>query len=146
MARLRPPGRVWPSTVTDPSSGVMAPRSMSSVVVLPAPLAPSRAMRSPASTASETPATAVVRLYRFTSPVASSTLLLMAPVCRTGAAAHRRITPLASPVARERVASRPIGLHLAHQQRAVVLRFPDELPVADQPGPVPGHLGQGPGR
>src|SRR5204863_457319 len=76
MARLRPAGSSWPSTVTDPSSGVMAPSSMSSVVVFPAPLAPRRATRCRASTASDTPATAVVRLYRLTSPVASRTLIV----------------------------------------------------------------------
>ena len=56
--RERPLGRSWPTTVIEPASGVMAPRSMRSVVVLPAPFGPSSATRSPAPMVRSTPSTA----------------------------------------------------------------------------------------
>ena len=56
-----------------PWSGVIAPSSMSSVVVLPAPLGPSNPTRSPACTVRSTPSTACTSLNRLRSPRASST-------------------------------------------------------------------------
>ena len=56
-----------------PSSGVMAPRSISSVVVLPAPFGPRKPTRSPGATMTSTPLTAWTSPKRFTRPRASST-------------------------------------------------------------------------
>ena len=50
--------RSWPSTWTVPASGRRSPSIISTVVVLPAPLGPSRPKISPASTAIDTPSTA----------------------------------------------------------------------------------------
>src|SRR5256885_2829282 len=50
-----------------------APSSIRSVVVFPAPLGPSRATRSPASTTTSTPSTACTSLYFFLRPRASRT-------------------------------------------------------------------------
>jgi hypothetical protein len=47
-----------PKTATEPSSGCCRPRSMSTVVVLPAPFGPSRATVSPGCTETSTPRTA----------------------------------------------------------------------------------------
>ena len=47
-----------PNTVTAPASGRLSPRIMSMVVVLPAPLGPSKATVSPASMARSMPRTA----------------------------------------------------------------------------------------
>src|SRR5438034_6494843 len=73
MARLRPSGRWWPHTSMDPTSGVIAPSSISSVVVLPAPLGPSSPTVSPARNVRLTSLTASTPRKRFTSPSARST-------------------------------------------------------------------------
>ena len=59
LHRLRPAaGRGVPAEPMVPSSGVMAPSSISRVVVLPAPLGPSRPTRSPGATVTLTSFTA----------------------------------------------------------------------------------------
>jgi hypothetical protein len=56
-----------------PALGRISPRSMPIVVVLPAPLPPSRPTMRPAPRAKETPSTAVVAPKRLTSPSTSIT-------------------------------------------------------------------------
>src|SRR4051812_14437662 len=73
MALERPRGRRCPHKEMVPASGVMAPRSISRVVVLPAPLGPSKPTRWPGATVTLTPLTAWTSPKRFTSPRASST-------------------------------------------------------------------------
>ena len=74
------PGHGWtqwgsrcPTKSMVPSSGVTTPRSMNSVVVLPAPFGPSKATRSPVWTSRLTPATAISPRNRFTKPRARRT-------------------------------------------------------------------------
>src|SRR5438309_9053331 len=71
MASLRPRGRRWPTTSIEPSSGVSTPRSMSRVVVLPAPFGPSSATRSPEPTARASPSTAGAPSKRLGRPDAT---------------------------------------------------------------------------
>src|SRR3954447_18227003 len=56
-----------------PASGLIAPSSMNSVVVLPAPFGPSRPTRSPRPTVTSTPRTASTALKRLRRPRASRT-------------------------------------------------------------------------
>src|SRR5512135_2727403 len=67
MARSSAAHRI-PSTSTVPSSGCSSPSRISTVVVLPAPLGPSRPKHSPARTSRSRPATATTSLYRLTRP------------------------------------------------------------------------------
>src|SRR5436309_785825 len=95
MAAPRPLGSRRPTTSTVPASGRTAPRHISRVVVLPAPFGPSRATRSPSRTVRSTRSTARPRRYRFTSPLATSTLVtgrsLMRPVSQATPAARHRV-------------------------------------------------------
>ena len=50
----------WPSTYAAPASGRSSPTAIDSVVVLPAPLGPSRPKNEPAGTSRSTPATATL--------------------------------------------------------------------------------------
>src|SRR5439155_554274 len=61
IALLRALGRGWPKISTVPASGAIAPSSISSVVVFPAPFGPRSATRSPAPIVRSTPSTATVR-------------------------------------------------------------------------------------
>src|SRR5918999_1673112 len=80
MAALRPRGSRWPTISTVPPSGSTTPRHISRVVVLPAPLGPSRATRSPRRTVRSTPSTARPRRYVFSRPRARRTSLMPASV------------------------------------------------------------------
>ena len=62
---------------TAPSSGLMTPTTMLKVVVLPAPLGPSRPTISPAATVMETPLTTRRWRYSFTSFSVASSLPLV---------------------------------------------------------------------
>src|SRR5437763_8990455 len=61
-----------PSTRTVPAVGRRKPSTVSTVVVLPAPLGPRRATTWPASAVNETPSTAVTGPYRTTRPETST--------------------------------------------------------------------------
>ena len=60
-----------PSTSTSPASAASRPSRISIVVVLPAPLGPSRPKHSPGRTSRSRPSTAVTLPYRLTTPVRS---------------------------------------------------------------------------
>src|SRR3954467_5729301 len=53
----------WPSRSTRPEAGAVRPTTIEKVVVLPAPLAPSRPITSPESISTLTPRTTVLPLY-----------------------------------------------------------------------------------
>src|ERR671923_522373 len=91
-ARVRSSGSGCPSRRTLPSSGSVTPRSIISVVVLPAPFGPRRATTSPSSTSRSTPSTAVVHFpvcafaslrrglrKRFRKPTASMAYIRLPP-------------------------------------------------------------------
>src|SRR5260221_3242836 len=61
-----------PQTRTEPPSGLRKPSRISTVVVLPAPLGPSRAKTSPASTENVRLSTTAQPLYDLTSPRTST--------------------------------------------------------------------------
>src|ERR671933_172229 len=81
-----------PRTRTAPDVGDLYPSRVSTVVVLPAPLGPSRATTWPASAVNESPSTAVTPLgYRTTSfetSMAATRRRLPSPHARPQAAAH----------------------------------------------------------
>src|SRR5665647_1710370 len=62
----------WPSTSTVPASGRSRPVIIDSVVVLPAPLGPTRPYIDPAGTSSESPSTARLSPYVLTRSVTRS--------------------------------------------------------------------------
>src|SRR5579875_3427128 len=57
---------------TSPESGATRPAIIATVVVLPAPLGPSRPTVSPAATENDTPSTATFGPYRLARPTTSS--------------------------------------------------------------------------
>jgi hypothetical protein len=58
-----------PSTLTSPASRLRYPSRISTIVVLPAPLGPSRPKTSPLSTLKSTPRTASTAPYALRSPL-----------------------------------------------------------------------------
>src|SRR3954447_17318203 len=62
------PGSVYPSTSISPSSAIACAVSIRIVVLLPAPLGPSRPTHVPTGTSRSRPATAVIGPKRFTTP------------------------------------------------------------------------------
>ena len=62
----------WPSTIARPASGRSKPTAMDRVVVLPAPLGPSRPKNEPAGTSRSTPATAIFASNRLVRPRSES--------------------------------------------------------------------------
>src|SRR5688572_24886167 len=70
----------WPSTSTRPSSGFISVYSMRKVVVLPAPLGPSRPVISPSRAAKLTPSTAFTTPARVLKDLCKSFALIMCSV------------------------------------------------------------------
>src|SRR6185369_1668166 len=74
-----------PSKRTRPSLGVIWPVVMRKLVVLPAPLGPSKPTTSPASTSKETPSTTLRRPYHFSRPRTSRRAIVVLPDRTRGA-------------------------------------------------------------